>query len=753
MRRRLQITALALLLAGARCGRFAPSDSRVTFDPQLVDTEPGALEQTFDGPPSKIFLGSGWYSMESIEKTGPWSGFSWAAGAATVYFGRPPFPEPELVVRCAPFAWKGSPPQTMTPVLNGAELPTVPVPPGFNELRAALPEKDLRPMNTLELRFAYEDVPADRIKSQDTRHIAAVFDDLAVVSRGRSIPVPSSSVSPKSTQARVALGPEGVAIPLPAGTRYRARFGAVVPAGSSLPVAVRIRRSTATGPPLWSGPASVLSGRSVEFEVAGGDPALLLIEPEPSPGVPAAGAAPPAVSVDLFAPEVSRVAGPPPPDGRPDIFVYFIDTLRADAVGGHQSGLPLTPSMDAFARDAVTYENAWSTSSWTLPATVSLLSGVYPFEHGVEQMGLPVPARELPWLPEELSRLGYETVAISQWLLGQMEGIWRGFDRHYLDVRVAAASYAKSPSEVARGLFWQDLFHRPDPKRPLFCFLHVVDPHAIYEPRGVDRVFADRQPGTLPADLYVPQIFMARGLGKNPADLAHLRALYDGEVLHADREFGAFLDLLRYRGLYDRSLIVLLSDHGEEFDEHGGFGHGRTLYEELLRAPLIVKYPEERGAGARIATRVSTLDVMPTVLHALGQPFGKLRLHGRALPQSPSEPAGARALLAELRVDQSGREGPMDLTAVVEGNIKCVHNARRQDRFGRTAPETEAFDLAADPGERSPLSVEDPRVAPCRTELSRWLELAKEASRRPGRPEPKLSPEEIRRLRALGYLN
>jgi arylsulfatase A-like enzyme len=409
--------------------------------------------------------------------------------------------------------------------------------------------------------------------------------------------------------------------------------------------------------------------------------------------------------------------------------------------------------MDEFANDAITYERVWSVSSWTLPATISLLSGVYPFTHGVMQMGQSIPTTGMPWLPGELARLGYETAGFWQWLLGRSPGVERGFGTFALDVQRTSTGYLKSPSEVARGMLWQYLFHRPDSRRPLFAYLHVCDPHAAYEPKGRDRVYADRQPGTLPPELYTPQIFLARGFGKNPADTAHLKALYEGEVRHADREFGAFLDLLRYLGLYEDSLIVLVADHGEEFYEHGGFEHSRTLYNEVLDIPLIVKFPGRRGAGVRIPERVTLLDVAPTILRFLGESFGNLRLQGRPLPQSAGQPEDPRSLFAELLVDRSGKENAMDLGAAVQGGVKCIFNAAGTDRFGQPAPHFEAFDLRTDSGERFPLEGADPRAGACRDELTRWIGRAREVAAREQRPVRELPAEEVRRLRALGYVN
>ena len=137
-------------------------------------------------------------------------------------------------------------------------------------------------------------------------------------------------------------------------------------------------------------------------------------------------------------------------------------------------------------------------------------------------------------------------------------------------------------------------------------------------------------------------------------ELAHLRARYDDEVASTDREFGRFLDLLRFLDLYDSSLIVLLSDHGEELGDHGGFGHGRTLYEEVLHVPLIIKFPGSRWAGRTVDQPVSTLDMVPTLLEVLGVDLAPGEHDGRSLsgllgPDREARPE--RWLYAETRTD------------------------------------------------------------------------------------------------------
>jgi arylsulfatase A-like enzyme len=440
--------------------------------------------------------------------------------------------------------------------------------------------------------------------------------------------------------------------------------------------------------------------------------------------------------------------------GRPDVFIYLIDTLRADSIGVYGSPLSTSPRIDAFGRDALVFDHARSACSWTLPSLVSLLSGRYPFHHGVHVPGDRLPKEREPWLPSLLERAGYETLGISQWLLGgDGYGVERGFGSFFLNIY----HNGKMPSGEARWFLAESLQRPRQPERPLFAFLHTVDPHALYEPAGEDRRFAEARPGTLPPALYNPQIFLARGLGRNPADVAHLRGLYEGEVHAADREFGAFVDLLKRAGLYDESLIVLVADHGEEFGEHGAFDHGRTLFEELLRVPLMIKLPRALGiAPRRVTAPVSVLDVPPTILDAIGRAPGagfdgaSLLAALRRPPVPPIPPAPPRILYAETKVDVTVESGAVDLKAVVIGDLKCIGDPAGRDQLGRPVPAVRAYDLRRDPAERAPLPADGPEQARCAAELARLAARAKAEAPVPYHLE--IPSEEAERLRALGYL-
>ena len=242
---------------------------------------------------------------------------------------------------------------------------------------------------------------------------------------------------------------------------------------------------------------------------------------------------------------------------------------------------------------------------------------------------------------------------------------------------------------------------------------------------------------------------MSEGLGRSTENVERLRSLYDDEVSYADREFGNFIGMLKNLDLYDNSLIILASDHGEEFGEHGGFEHGRTIFEEMLWVPLIVKYPNGARAGESVEERVSLVDVMPTALSVTGVDANKMKFSGISLLKLDTYTA-RRALLAELDVE-AGRQGlsPVVQRALVLDNVKCIESLNGRDQFNQPIPRFQAFDLLADPMEKSPLNDEDSTVSNCVTTMNRMLTSLNTTRKHAVSP---VDGEQRDRLRALGYI-
>jgi arylsulfatase A-like enzyme len=299
-----------------------------------------------------------------------------------------------------------------------------------------------------------------------------------------------------------------------------------------------------------------------------------------------------------------------------DVYLIVVDTLRSDFVDARR-----TPNLWALGQDGIRFTDAVSTSSWTLPAFGSLLTGQHSAEHqlgdedGVGSYEAALDS-ETPTLAEHLRAAGYQTTGlVTNSMLRADLGLSRGFD-HYLNLVPLTATtlmtwrpfdpqpYARGPVQTQRGRWW--LNAGADPARPLFMLLHFMDPHAPHTARGAS-VRAER---TLDSE--------AR---------AELVVTYGAEVRGVDAAVGEFLDHLRSAGRYESALIVFLSDHGEELDEARPVEaqmhrprHGHSHYPEVARIPLVVKLPGGVGAGTESDELVSLLDVPETVIEVLGLP-------------------------------------------------------------------------------------------------------------------------------------
>jgi len=364
---------------------------------------------------------------------------------------------------------------------------------------------------------------------------------------------------------------------------------------------------------------------------------------------------------------------------RPHVIIYMVDTLRADHLGVYGYERSTTPKLDAFAREAVVFDRTWSTSSWTRPAIASLLTGLAPSGHGATTRATGLdPSAVL--LAERLHALGHHTAAfVTNPNVLPVWGFDRGFDAFYDIESVARSARADRVNEVV----FEHLAGLKDEEggQPLFLYIHTRDPHDPYDP---------------------PPPFDTRFDG-DP-----LVAAYDGEIAFNDDQFGRLLDFLKQRGIYDESIIVFVSDHGEELNERGKLGHGHSLHEELVRVPLVVKLPGGELGGSRIASPATLVDLVPTLLARLGVPAPDA-LEGIDLLAEDAAPR-QRPIFAELDLLAAKRQNVM--AGVRLGDHKLVEVSEPE-------PATLLFDLAADPGELNDLSASD---AATRAALQRVLD-------------------------------
>jgi arylsulfatase A-like enzyme len=445
------------------------------------------------------------------------------------------------------------------------------------------------------------------------------------------------------------------------------------------------------------------------------------------------------------------------PAVRPNVLLISFDTLRPDHLGAYGYERPTSAQLDAFARRAVLFENAYAHAPKTAPSHMSLMTGLYPEAHQVRNVeaGGGALAAGTATLAERLSDAGYQTGAITDGgnVRGDL-GFERGFERYHEGPSVGGAF-----GEAERAL--PGIARRREAGEPFFLFVHtyqIPDPylhppeyaHRFTDPGYAGQIAATHEQLFEPArrrwresgrkDPFSPhhrlraRLFWMRVDERSALDRRHLVDLYDAGIVQADDQFGHFMGRLAALGLEEDTLVVLSSDHGEEFGEHSGFKHN-DVYDEVLRSLLVVRFPGQR-AGLRVAQPVGQVDVLPTVLQAVSLPGAEL-LPGRPLQRflEEAQPA-ARAVFSQWPA--------RDLHTLRSGRWKLIQ------RPGGA----ELFDLEGDPGERQDLSaVHRDRVL----EAQRELDGQRAASRAlrtggPG-PAPQLDEEARAQLEALGYLD
>ncbi len=450
----------------------------------------------------------------------------------------------------------------------------------------------------------------------------------------------------------------------------------------------------------------------------------------------------------------------PGEEPRPNVVLIVVDTLRADRLPFHGASRDNAPFLDELAGRSLVFENAWSPSSWTLPATVSILTSVHPFQHGVASLeGLelgpddePVPVDcipgELETLGEALRRGGYRTFGIaSNVLVGTEVGFDRGFDRF---VKLEDEDADVVNAQVAA---WRDEMLSA---QPFFLYVHYFDPHDTFHAREpwFDPLrasgWADVAPRSVPATYTEldwlltrldpgPQWLGSRRSADLSADelrelLAWIRAAYDSEIRFVDERIRALFETLAL----DDAIVVFLADHGEELYEHGDLTHGQNLYAETTRVPLLLRVPGEDAPRGRVSTHVSTLDVVPTLRRLVGLPASAQDQGRDLLGEDAASP------VLGFLAGKSGQHAlETDLRSIVLGDHRLIVHAD-----GRT----ELFDVANDPLEREDLSARLPNVvAELRAELERVERAARVYPRSTRVPGP-ASEAMLEHLRGIGYL-
>jgi arylsulfatase A-like enzyme/Tfp pilus assembly protein PilF len=383
------------------------------------------------------------------------------------------------------------------------------------------------------------------------------------------------------------------------------------------------------------------------------------------------------------------------------VILISIDTVRADHLPMFGYRQVATPNLDALRRDGILYTSAWSHVPLTLPSHVSVLTGLLPQDNGVRNnIGYKLDPK-VPTLPLALKANGYDTgAAISAYVLRGNAGLGSSFDSY--DDAVAFKAGTAVGALQRPGSYTTEAAERwigAHEGRPFFFFLHLFEPHSPYEP---------------------PEPFKSRYA--NP---------YDGEIAAADGIAGAFLDFLKKRDLYDKAIIIFMSDHGEGLYQHGEPEHGIFLYREVLHVPLVLKLPGQARAGETVGDPVGLIDIMPTVLE-LTRTRGPAKLPGVSLLAHPPA-AGQRRIYSETLYPRI-HLGWSELRSLEGSDFHFIQ-----------APKPELYDVVSDPGETKNVLMDQRRVyASMKADLDAYgnkVDIPTSINR-----------EEAAKLTALGYL-
>jgi arylsulfatase A-like enzyme len=322
---------------------------------------------------------------------------------------------------------------------------------------------------------------------------------------------------------------------------------------------------------------------------------------------------------------VSLLLGGCTREAPPDLIVIVVDTLRADHLGCYGYGRPTSPNLDQFAADGILFENAFAQSSWTSPSIASLFTSLYPSAHGVTTFASALPAA-LPTMAEVLQRQGFKTSGLSANFVHiiKRKGFARGFDTfaelHRQATAEEEAEFARRVAADAQTVTTRAIEAAASARGSrLFLYVHYMDPHSTYSPPEPFRGrFVRPYDGPFTGGTEQLKRVVQGELQVNDADLRRLVDLYDAEIAFVDAEIGRLFRELRKLDRFDNAVVVVLSDHGEEFGDHGGVFHGVTLYDEMTRVPLLVRLPSGRRAGSRVEQVVPLVDLGPTLLQLVG---------------------------------------------------------------------------------------------------------------------------------------
>ncbi|MBA3304070.1 MAG: sulfatase [Acidimicrobiia bacterium] len=466
----------------------------------------------------------------------------------------------------------------------------------------------------------------------------------------------------------------------------------------------------------------------------------------------------------------------------PNIVLLVMDSARAASVSCYGYGKDTTPSIDALAREGTLYAKAISNACWTLPSHTTMFTGLYPLNHGLTKSADALPAG-FPTLATRLKGAGYQTACFSNnAYISEATGLAQGFDTvediwrqtHPRGIArpkgagrikrlqalgplarpaVAAAKLARRGRSIARAAKRHDTDHgakltndkilswlgQRDRETPFFAFVNYMESHERYSPPvPYDRKFMPSRLNRLRvASLGSKEEILAGGGKRQAADFEILAGLYDGALGYLDQRVGELLQSMRDQGILDDTVVILTSDHGDSLGEHGYLGHRLYLYDELIRVPLVVRYPALFPAGSRVEHPVEVGDVFPTILQLSGaSATSDVSYSLVPSPERPKRPFTISENTAPKALNE------MEMKALRTETTKLIW---------RSDQSHELYDLEADPGEtRNLFATEPARARPLLDQLEEWQRSCEDLTIETS--EAEYDDATLDRLRGLGYI-
>jgi len=387
----------------------------------------------------------------------------------------------------------------------------------------------------------------------------------------------------------------------------------------------------------------------------------------------------------------------PHPDS-PKVILVSLDTLRADHLGCYGYSRETSPHLDALSKDGALFENVYAQSSWTLPSHTSMLFSLNSASHQVYYNDQRIDP-SLPSLASLLQQAGFIPYAFTGGgYVSSIYGFAKGF--HWYEEPAGGRHAPLARDEAQKLAIYASNWIKRNKDKPFFLFLHTFQIHGPYDsPPPWNKKFLTENSKWTRIALRQYLESTENGPSFTPEEIQNVIDLYDAEILYTDATLiKSLIDTLRSSGIYDNTLLIITSDHGEEFYDHKGWLHGQTLYEEQLRVPLIIKFPHSQFKGKRLQPKVRLIDILPTVMETLKLPYQARLFEGKSLlPVLKGQENKDRVFISDLARKEVKNPCPA-LIATNQGDLKVI-----VEKAVDSIKNMEIYDLAQDPQEQKNL--------------------------------------------------